>query len=156
MSDLRHTDSAEDLLASVQRAQERAIHRMLIPPWFWWAIGAGMVVVGAVADVGDATSTAVAAFGFAIVAVVLSAAMILGLARGARVQSERLGDEGALTIVGFVLLAVAGSLGTAFGLRAVGFAFPASVGTLVGAAILVLGGPRLMARLERIMRREKE
>lgn len=152
MNDRRPTESAEDLLASVRRAQERAIRGMLVPPWFWWAIGAGMVVVGAVADAGDPTNVTIAAILFAIAVVPLALTMILGPARGARVRSERLGDKGALTIVGFVLLAVAGSLGTAFGLRALGFAFPATAGTLVGAAILVLGGPRLMARLERIMR----
>ena len=43
------------------------------------------------------------------------------------------------------------SLVVAFGLQAVGISYPATIGTVLAAAMLIVGGPLLMSRLRRSM-----
>jgi len=54
-------------------------------------------------------------------------------------------------ILGFVALIVGCSLGIAFGLRAAGVSYPATIGCGVGGLVMGLGGPVLNRQLRRIM-----
>jgi hypothetical protein len=56
-----------------------------------------------------------------------------------------------MAILGFVALVVGCSLGIAFGLRAAGVSYPATIGCGVGGLIMGLGGPVLNRQLRRIM-----
>ena len=65
----------------------------------------------------------------------------------AQVSSRLLGPSGVLAILAFVGLDVGISLAIAFAVQARGLTHPATIGVTVGAVLLALGGPRLMAHL---------
>ena len=87
----------------------------------------------------------------ALVIAGLSVWMISGAYPGARINSATLGGAGAIYIVGFVWLVVGVSLVVAFGLQSAGIAYPGTIGTVLAAVMLIVGGPILMSRLRRSM-----
>lgn len=154
MSDERERAAA--MLSEIERRREGAVERMLVPSWFWWAIGLGMVIVGWVADGGNATAIAVTAVAFGIVAAVMTFAAVFGVSSGARVRSDLMGPRGAVAIIALVGVTLCAAFAVAFGSRAAGWMYPATLGTATGAVVLVVGGPRLMGYLRRTMLRAPE
>lgn len=145
-------DEASAALAQIRDRQEQVIRAALIPRWYWWAIGAGMVAIGAAADTRRPVVLAVVIPIAALCVAALTVAVILGAGRGARIKSdEMLGERGALLIISFVFLIDGLTIGGAFGLRALGAPDPATIATAVGALLLILRGPALTRRLSKIM-----
>jgi hypothetical protein len=145
-------DEAATALAEIGRHQEKAIDAVLVPVWYWWVVAAGMVAIGAAVDTHSATVLAVVIPIAVVVIAGVTAAMIFGAYRRARVRDrELLGGRGAVAIVGFTWLIVGLTLGVAFGLRAAGAHLPATIATVIGGAALVTGGPLLMRTLRGIM-----
>ena len=50
MSGQLRPDEATSALAEIGRQQEKAIEAALVPAWYWWAVAAGMVAIGAAVD----------------------------------------------------------------------------------------------------------
>jgi len=145
-------DEATSALAEIARQQDKAIEATLVPAWYWWAVAAGMVAIGAAVDSHSAVVRGVVITVAVVVIAGLTAAMIFGSYRRVRVRSnELLGGRGAVAIVGFVWLIVGLTLGIAFGLRAAGAPLPGTIATVIGGAALVIGGPLLMRALRAIM-----
>ena len=143
-------DEAVSALAEIGRQQEKVITAVLVPAWYWAVVACGMVAIGAAADSRTRVILAVVIPAAVIVIVALTVAMIVGAYRRVQVRGQDLlGDRGALAIVGFAIDGL--SLGTAFGLRAAGSPLPGTIGTAVGGAALLVGGPLLMNRLRRVM-----
>jgi hypothetical protein len=125
---------------------------VLVPRWYWWAVGGGMVALGAVIDTQPQTLVVIAALLFAAAVAGLSVWAIVGGLAGARVRGDLMGLEGGVGIVLLDFLVIGGSLGVAFSTRALGWPYPATIGTACGAILLGIGGPLLMSRLESVMR----
>jgi len=148
-------EEAASALAGIRRQQERVIDAVLVPRWYWPAVAAAMIAIGAATDSHRRVVLAVVIPVAVIAIVATTGAMIFGAYRGARVGSELLGERGALYIVGFVWLVVGLTLGCGFGLRAAGVPWPATIATALGGLVLAAGGPRLMRRLREIMLRNR-
>lgn len=145
-------DEASAALADIRDRQEQVIRAAVIPNWYWWAIGVGMVAIGAAADTRRPVVLGIVIPIVALAMVALTIGMILGIGRGTRIRSSQLlGERGALLIVAFDWLIVGLTIGAAFGLRALGAPEPATIATAVGALVLVLGGPALNRALKKIM-----
>ena len=152
MSGHLQPDEATSALVQIRQQQGKVIDAVLVPGWYWWAVAAGMVAIGAAADTRDAVVLAVVIPIAVVLIAVLTAGMIFGAYRHARVRSsELLGGRGAVAIVGFVWLVVALTLGIGFALRAGGAHLPATIATTIGGVALVTGGPFLMRKLREIM-----
>jgi hypothetical protein len=143
-------DAAAEL-AEINRRQAGVIDAVLVPQWYWWAVGLLLLPIGLAADSHQRTVAAVVAVLMALVIAGISVWMISGAYPGARVHPATLGGAGALYIVAFVWVVVGASLVVAFGLQAAGVQYPATIGTALAALMLVLGGPMLMSRLRRSM-----
>jgi hypothetical protein len=143
-------DAAAEL-AEIEKRQAGVIDAVLVPRWYWWAVGLLLLPIGVAADSHQRTATAVVAVLIALVIAGISVWMISGAYPGARVHPATLGGAGALYIVGFVWVVVGVSLVVAFGLQAAGVAYPATIGTVLAALMLIGGGPVLMSRLRRSM-----
>jgi hypothetical protein len=152
MTAAQQPDNAASALAEIGRRQSQVIEAVLVPGWYWLAVGAAMVVIGAAADYRHTVVLAVA-IPVAVVAIAaLTGAMIFGFYRRVRIRdTELLGGRGAVAIVSLVGLIVGLTLGVGFGLRALGSPAPATIATTVGAAALAVGGPLLMRLLRRVM-----
>jgi hypothetical protein len=143
---------AAGALAEIQRRQGQVIEAVLVPVWYWWVVAIAMVAIGAAADTKRPAVLAVVIPIAVLVIAGLTAAMIVGAYRRVQVHSATmLGGRGAIAIIGLDWLVVGVSLGTAFGLRAAGSRFAGTIGTVVGAVVLVIAGPAVMRYLRRLM-----
>jgi uncharacterized membrane protein len=145
------TSGAAGELEAIKRSQAGVIDAVLVPRWYWWVVGILLVPLGVAADSHQRVATAVIAVVVALIIAAVSVAMITGTYRGARIHPATLGTAGALYILGFIVLVVGASLVVAFSLQAGHGPFPGTIGTLVAAALLIIGGPILMASLRRSM-----
>jgi hypothetical protein len=142
-------EEAARALSEVHHRQRRAVDAAMIPGWFWWAIGALVVVLSAGVDSRRPVLVGVAAVVFGIG---LAATIVLLVTRiPVQIRNDLVGSVGALMIVGFVLCLVAVTLGVAFTLRAVDVPYPATLASVVCAAGLGFGGPWLTRRLRAVM-----
>lgn len=142
---------AQRQLADIEQRQLSAVERLLIPTWYWFLAAVGIVIVGFVADTGSAALIVATALIFGSIIAIATVDVIFGIWSGARVRDQVLGDEGSISISVFTFVALGASLATAFLSRALGFGYPGTLGTIVGALVLVMGGPWLTRRLRRVM-----
>ena len=146
-----HPGEAADALAEIRRRQQQVIDRAIVPAWYWWAVGALMVVLA----VGVDTRTHLA-LGITIPVFVVGLLGATGVAvrsqvLDARVHGGLLDGTAVIAILVFVALIVGGTLGIAFALRASGVSYPATIACAAGGVAMGLGGPVLNRQLRRIM-----
>lgn len=146
-----HAGEAAEALAEIRRRQEQVIDQATVPGWYWWSVGALMVILA----VGiDNRAPAVLAGTITVFVVGLLAAtglIVRGQVLQARLRNELLDGRGVVAILAFVALIVGCTLGVAFGMRAAGVPYPATLACLAGGTAMGLGGPVLMRALRRIM-----
>jgi hypothetical protein len=147
-------DEAARALDEIRTRQRQAIDASAIPDWYWLAIGALMILFTAGVESHQPLAAALAAGVFALgIAGSVAAA---NRHRRAKTSWRYLGRAGALTIVGFVALLVAVSLGLSLGLSAAGIRWSATVGNTVAGITMAIGGPLLTRRLRRLATRHAD
>lgn len=146
-----HVDDATRALGEIRMHQQQVIDQATVPGWYWWAVGALMVVLAAGVDIRTPAALGAAIPVFVVGLLSATGAAVSGQFRQARLRNGLL-DGGAVAIIlGFVAVIVAGTLGIAFALRAAGVHYPATLACLAGGIAMGLGGPVLMRTLRRIM-----
>jgi hypothetical protein len=153
MGDQVGPEDAAQALAEIREHQRQVIDLASVPAWYWWTLAALMVGLSLTVDraARHPLVVAVAVLAFVVGVLLATGRAVLGAWRRAQWRNDLLGSRGALAIVVFVGLAVGCTLGSAFALRAAGVAYPATLGSLLGGAVLVVGGPALTRMLRRIM-----
>jgi peptidoglycan/LPS O-acetylase OafA/YrhL len=140
---------AELALAEMRSRREQVIDTNLVPTWFWVAVSVLMLLFVAAIEsrVGWVIAAATLVYTLGL------GAVILALVRKARVQVRQtlIGTRGIATILGFAAVLVAAGVGLGFTLEALSVPFPATLAILPVALGLVLGGPRLMSHLRKLM-----
>ena len=150
MNDL-HADEAAQALADIQRRQQQVIDQATVPGWYWWSVGALMVVLAVGVDTRTPAVLGVAVAVFVVGLLSVTGVVVRGQFLRARLRDGLLDGRGVMEILGFVALIVGCTLGLAFGLRAAGVHYLATLACLAGGIALGLGGPVLMRTLRRIM-----
>lgn len=154
MSEHVRPDEAAQALAEIRQRQQQVIDLAMLPTWYWWVLAALTVALSATVDLARqhpaVISLATVAFALGVVAATGQA--IVGAWRRAQWRNELLGGRGALAIVGFVSLVVGTTLAIAFALQAMGVRAAATLASLLGAVVMIAGGPVLTRVLRRIMR----
>jgi hypothetical protein len=145
------SSGAASELAEIDRLQAGVIQSVLVPRWYWWAVGLLLIPLGIAADSHERRAAPYVVVVVALIIAALTVWMITGAYRGARIHPATLGSGGSLYIVGFVWLVVGTTLLVAFGLQAARLPYPATLGTILAAAMLIVGGPKLMSQLRRTM-----
>lgn len=151
MDDELHTGEAARTLAEIRRHQERVIDQATVPGWYWWAVGALMIVLAVGVDIRAPAAVGAAVAVFVVGLLSATGVAVRGQFRQARLRNGLLDGRGVAAILGFVALIVGGTLGIAFGLRIGGIPYPATLACLAGGIAMGLGGPVLMGTLRRIM-----
>lgn len=153
MSEQLRPDEAARALAEIRQHQQQVIDLATLPAWYWWIVAALVVALSATVDAArhHPLVVALAAVAFTLGVLGITGRVVLGAWRRAQWRNQLLGSRGALAIVAFVWLAVGTTLGTAFALQAAGVPAPSTLDSLVGAAVLIVGGPVLTRTLRRIM-----
>lgn len=151
MNEEPHTGDAARALDEIRRRQQQVIDQATVPGWYWWAVGALMVVLAVGVDVRTPAAVGAAVPVFVIGLLSATGVAVRGQFRQARLRNGLLDGRGVAAILGFVALIVGGTLGIAFALRAGGVHYPATLACLAGGIVMGLGGPALMRTLRRIM-----
>ena len=151
MDEEPHTGDAGRALAEIRRRQQQVIDQATVPAWYWWAVGALMVVLAVGVDIRTPAALGAAVPVFAVGLLSATGVAVRGQFRQARLRNGLLDGRGVAAILGFVALIVGGTLGIAFALRAGGIHYPATLACLAGGIAMGLGGPVLMRTLRRIM-----
>jgi hypothetical protein len=142
---------AAQALADIQLRQQQVIDLAMIPAWYWWAVGALMVVLAAGIDSRTPAAIAVSISVF-VLGILAATGWVVGRAfRHAQLRNGLLDERAVLVILGFVGLIAGGTIGLAFGLRAAGVGYPATLACLAGGVVLGFGGPVLMRWLRTVM-----
>jgi hypothetical protein len=151
MNEHPRPEEAAQALTEIRQRQQQVIDLAVLPTWYWWAVGALMVVLAAGLDTHTPTAvgTTVAVFVLGILAA--TSWVVANTFRHAQLHNGLLDGRGVAAILGFVALIVGITLGIAFTLRATGMSHPATLACLVGGIGMGVGGPRLMRLLHRIM-----
>ena len=151
MGDELQSTEAGEALAEIRNRQRQVIDVATVPNWYWWAVGALMVVLAVGVDNRSPVAIGVTVPVFVIGLLAATGAVVRGQFREAQLRRGLLDGRGVLAILGFVALIVGITLGTAFALRAADVSYPATLACVLGGLLLALGGPILMRALRRIM-----
>ena len=139
-------------LAEIQQRQEHVIKAVLVPVWYWWAMAAAIIAIGAARDSGDLVVQAITIPLAVLVMAVLTGAMIPAVRRRVQVHSAtQPGGRGAAAIFGLIVLVDGVIVGTAASLAAAHVPYPVTTGCAAGAAVLVIAGPLVNRYLRRLM-----
>lgn len=142
---------AAQALADIQLRQQQVIDLVTIPAWYWWAVGALMVVLAFGVDSHSPVAIGVTVPVF-VVGILAATGWVVGRAfRHAQLRNGLIDAHAVAAILGFDALTVAGTIALAFGLRAAGAGHPATLACVAGGLVMGLGGPVLMRRLRAIM-----
>jgi hypothetical protein len=151
MSDEVSPAEAAQALADIQLRQQQVIDLAMIPAWYWWAVGALMVVLAIGVDSHSPVAIGLTVPVF-VIGMLAATGWVVGRAfRHAQLRNGLLDGRAVVAILGFVALSVVGTLGLAFGLRAAGVGHPAILACVAGGLVMGTGGPVLMRRLRAIM-----
>jgi len=148
---MTHPTEAEARLAlqGAERAHRRVIDQIGMPWWYWWGLAGCWVGLGVLSDAGAAWWIVTAAT--FVVGAVHSAVfqrLVGGRQRtGVRVRADVAGRRAEPLVIGFLVGLVAVTIGVAFALDADGAGHPSTWASIYVATLILLGGPRVMARI---------
>jgi hypothetical protein len=142
---------ARAALDTLDRERLRVIEEIDMPRWYWWGLALGWIALGFVTDLKHTWLTAAATLLFGAVHAAVAPRVATGRRRTRRlsVSAELAGRRTfGLVIAGLIALAcvtIAGALAAS----ADGARHPVTIASIFVAAIIVLGGPMLLAAVRR-------
>jgi hypothetical protein len=142
---------AQAALAAADRGRRAVIDEIAVPGWYWWGLALGWIALGVISDVANPWVTLIATFAFGALHSTVAPRVVDGRHRSDRLTVRRdvAGrDIGRAVIAGVVAMALV-TIAAAFAVNADGAGHPATIASVFVAAIIVLGGPRLLDVLRR-------
>lgn len=137
---------ASDALAAVDAATRRVAGEVGLPRWYWWGMGAGWVVLGALSDVAPPWVTMLATLVFGAGHSTIASRLLDGRrgTSGLQVRADVAGRGVTVTVIGILLAFVVLGICAAFALDADGAGHPAAWAGLLVGLLAALGGPELL------------
>jgi hypothetical protein len=142
---------AQFALSSIERRRQQVIAEINVPPWYWFFLAGGWVLLGLLADFGPAWATIAGTVLFGAVHAGISPRVLSG-----RRGSSELSIRGDLVsrrlpalVVGFLLVMTALTVGLALALNADGARHAATWASVVVALLVLVGGPTLVGSVRR-------
>jgi hypothetical protein len=142
---------AQAALAAVERNRQRVIDEIDLPPWYWWGLAIGWVCLGVITDLKHPWATAVATLLFGAVHSTVAPRVINGRHRSSNlsVKADLVDRHLPALILGGLVLLAGVTVAGAIAVNADGARHPVTITSIFVAAIIVLGGPRLLAGIRR-------
>jgi hypothetical protein len=142
-------------LAEIQRRQEQVIKAVLVPVWYWWAMAAAIVAIGAARDSGDTVVQAIVIPLAALVIVALIVTTIPAVRHRVQVNTATQPDaRAAAAVFGMIVLVDAVIISIAASLDAAHVRYPITIGSAAGGVVLVIVGPLVNRYSRRLMLRQ--
>lgn len=153
-NDLSESD-AREALASIDHGRREVAAEIAVPAWYWWALAAGWVGLGVLADYGPGWATVVVTVMFGAAHASIAPRVISGQHGSAALSVRRdvVGHTVTTAVIAFLLIMTATTVGLALWFQADGARHPATLAGVVVAALVVAGGPGLVAHARRRIER---
>ncbi|MFN8075401.1 MAG: hypothetical protein U0Q15_08290 [Kineosporiaceae bacterium] len=138
---------ARAALAEIVEVRRRAAARLHVPAWYWAGLAGGWVLLGALAETSHAWLTAAATLAFGAGQAAVAARVVDGRAGTPGIKLRRSATTTGLArhvLLGLVALTVL-TTAAALALDADGAHHPAFASGVIGALVVALGGPLLVA-----------
>src|SRR5262245_23344220 len=147
---MTYPSEAEARLAlhGAEQARQRVIDQIGMPWWYWWGLAGCWIGLGVLSDLAAAWWVITAA---TLVVGAVHSTVFQRLVAGRRrtgdvkVRAEVAGRHLEAVVIGFLLGLVGVTVAVAVGLDADGAGHPATWASIFVAALILLGGPRVMA-----------
>jgi uncharacterized membrane protein YkvI len=142
---------AQAALAAADRGRRAVIDEIALPAWYWWFLALGWIALGVLSDVGNPWISTTATILFGAVHATVAPRVIDGRHRSDRLTVSRdvAGRHIGRVVIGAVMAMAVVTVAAALAVNADGTEHPATVASVFVAAIIVLGGPRLLDALRR-------
>lgn len=155
MSSETSETGARSALASVNRSRQQVIAEIAVPGWYWWGLAVGWVGLGVLADYGPAWATTVATVIFGAVHAAIAPRVISGRhgSSSLSVGTHVVGHTVTAAVIAFLVAMTVTTVGLALWFQADGARHPATLAGVVVAALVLAGGPGLVAGVRRRIER---
>jgi MFS family permease len=142
---------AHALLAAADRGRRAVIDEIAVPGWYWWGLALGWIALGVINDLANPWVTTVATVAFGAIHATVAPRVVDGRHGSDRlsVRHDVAGRRIARAVIAGVLAMAVVTVAAALAANADGAEHPATVASIFVAAIIVLGGPRLVDHLRR-------
>src|SRR5262249_40842821 len=144
-------EQARAALDTVERSRRRVIDEIDVPAWYWVSVAVGWIVLGVLADLHHPLVTTLATLAFGAAHSSIAPRVVNGRHRSRRmsVRADVAGPRLAPVVLGGLVVLVGVTLAAALVLNADGTRHPATAAAVLVAAMIVLGGPLLLATARR-------
>jgi hypothetical protein len=138
-------------LDAIERRRRQVIAEIDVPNWYWWSVAAGWVALGVLADLAPAWASVVGTLAFGAVHSAVAPRVVSGRhgSRRLSVRGDMVDRRVPLVVFGFLIVMTAVTVGAALVFNADGARHPATLASIVVAALVLCGGPALMAAVRR-------
>jgi hypothetical protein len=138
---------ARAALEVVDRGRLRVIEEIDLPRWYWWGLALGWVGLGFITDLKHPWLTAAATLVFGAVHSTVAGRVADGRHRTSQlsVRAELSGRRTARLVIGCLVALACVTTAGALLASADGARHPVTIASIFVAAIIVLGGPQLLA-----------
>jgi hypothetical protein len=151
MGDHISQTDATAALRSIEHSRQQVLAEIDMPRWYWWALAAGWVVVGVVADAGRPWLSAAATLVFGAAHASVAPRVLSGRHGSPQlsIRADMVSRHVPALVIGFLLVMGAATVVLGFAAEADGAGHPATIASIVVAVAVGGGGPALMAGVRR-------
>lgn len=134
-------------LDSIQHRRQQVIAEIDVPRWYWWTMAGGWVGLGVLAEFGPAWATAIATFAFGAAHASVAPRVLSGRHGSSRlsVRGDLVGHRLPALVIGFLIVMTMATVALALVANADGARHAAIWASVVVAALVLVGGPGLVA-----------
>jgi hypothetical protein len=134
-------------LSSIDRRRQQVIAEIDVPWWYWVGMAGGWVALGVLADFGPAWATIVGTVLFGAVHAAIAPQVLSGRHGSLRVSvhGDLVSRRVPLLVIGFLMVMTIVTVARALIANADGARHAALLASVVVAALVLIGGPSLMA-----------
>jgi hypothetical protein len=138
-------------LSSIEQRRQQVLAEINVPPWYWFFLAGGWVVLGVLADYGPAWATIAGTVLFGATHSTIAPRVLSGRRASPQlsVRSELVSRRIPVLVIGFLIIMIGATVGFALLFNADGARHPATLASVVVAALVLCGGPALMAAVRR-------
>jgi hypothetical protein len=146
---------ARSALSSIAYRRQQVIAEIDVPQWYWSGLAGGWIVLGVLADYGPAWATVAGTVAFGAVHAAIAPRILSGrhASPDVSVRSDVVSRRIPALVLGFLVLMTIATVALALIANADGARHAAILASVVVAALVVLGGPRLMDTVRRRVER---
>jgi hypothetical protein len=138
-------------LSSIEQRRQQVIAEIDVPPWYWISVAGGWVVLGVLADYGPAWATVVGTVVFGAVHAAVAPRILSGrhASQHLSVRSDLVSRRVPALVISFLVVMTIVTVAFALIANADGARHSALLASVVVAALVLIGGPRLMDTVRR-------